>query len=229
MNDIEQGTKEWEQVRLCKITGTKLKKVMGTINDRVELIAELIAEEGTQQSKHFASTEDMRRGTAEEPLAIKAFEKQKGITVDSVGFCVSYEFDFLGLSPDGFIKDSSGEYTQAVEIKNPNSSTLIKYKLANMIDEKELGLTPAKKPFLGIPAQYKWQVIDYFIVNEKLKKLYFVTYDERFISNDMKLYIVEVNRDNEILQDEMNRAKEMLKSFRETWLSWKEIVMSTSF
>ncbi len=226
---LDQGTKEWDIIRRCKITGTKLAKVMGTTNDKFELIAELISESGTEQSKHFTVTEEMRRGIAEEPMAIKAFEKHTGLNVESVGFCISDEFDYVGLSPDGLIADSSGDYTSALEVKNPNSATLIKYKLANMIAEKELGLTPAKRPFLGIPATYKWQTINYFLVNEKLRKLYFASYDERFISHDMKIYIVELNRENEVLQEEIERARVSVKEFRSTWLKWQSIVLPSGF
>lgn len=228
--DIEQGTKEWHDLRRCKITGTKLKKVMGTPNDQLELISELIAESGTEQTKHFRVTEEMQRGTDEEPMAIKAFEKETGKKVEDVGFCVSEEFDFLGLSPDGLISNLDYEdYTEAVEVKNPNSATLIKCKIANIIDEKEVGLTAAKKPFLGIPAEYKWQSINYFLVNENLKKLFFLNYDERFISHDMKMYVVELNRENEVLQLEIERAREALISFREKWMKWQQAVLPTDF
>ncbi|HEC30474.1 MAG TPA: hypothetical protein ENI66_00470 [Candidatus Yonathbacteria bacterium] len=227
--DLIQNTPEWSTERRGKITGTKLSKVMGTPLNKIELISELIAEVGTEQTKHMGVSEKMRRGTEEEPMSLKSFEKTTGKKVTSVGFCISDEFSYLGLSPDGLISDVYGDYTEAVEIKNPDSSTLIKYKLANMIEEKELGLTPAKRPFLGIPEEYKYQTLNYFLVNEKLRKLHFVTHDERFISGDMKTYIVELNRENEVLQKELDRIRKALVLFRETWMKWQEIVLPTGF
>lgn len=229
INDIEQGTAEWHDARRCKISGTKLKKIMGTALNRFELIAELIAEEGTEQSNIMRPTQEMERGSAEEVFAIKLFEKQTGKKVEQVGLCVSEEFEWAVLSPDGLIKDAQGKYSEAIEVKSPNSATLIKYRLANLLDQKATGLTASQTPFLGVPADYKWQVVHYFVVNQDLRKLHFVTYDERFIESDKKLYIVEVNWENEVLQEAINEAREALKKFRGTWLEWKELVLPSNF
>lgn len=229
INDIEQGTAEWHDARRCKISGTKLKKVMGTALNRFDLIAELIAEEGTEQSNIMRPTQEMERGSAEEVFAIKLFEKQTGKKVEQVGLCVSEEFDWAVLSPDGLIKDAQGKYSEAIEVKSPNSATLIKYRLANLLDQKVTGLTASQTPFLGVPADYKWQIVHYFVVNPDLRKLHFVTYDERFIESDKKLYIVEVNWENEVLQEAIHEAKEALKKFRGTWLEWKELVLPSNF
>ncbi len=229
IKNITQGTLEWHEARRMKITGTKLKSVMGTDLARFDLIAELIAEEGTESTKSFRATEEMDRGTQEEVFAIKLFEKQTGKKVDKIGLCKSDEFDFVTLSPDGLILGADFKYTEAVEVKSPNSATVIKYKLANMIDPKETKLTPSKKPFLGIPSEYKWQIVMYFLVNPDLRKLHFVTYDERFIEGAQKLYIVEVNWENEILQEAILDAKTALALFRVTWLKWKDVVLPTNF
>lgn len=229
IDNLEQGTQEWHDARRCKVSGTKLKNVMGTSLNQFDLIADLIAEKGTEQSKTFRATEEMERGSAEEIFAIKSFEKQTGKKITQVGMCVSSEEDWITLSPDGLIANAEGKFTEAVEIKSPNSATVIKYKLANMVDEKELGLTASKMPFLGIPAEYKWQCVHYFIVNPDLRKLHFVAYDERFIDGDQKLYIVELNWENEVLQEAIHEAKVALKAFREKWLRWEEVVLPTNF
>jgi len=226
IENLEQGTAEWHQARRGKVTGTKLKRVMGTQWDRVMLTAELIAEEGTEQSKIIRANTEMERGTAEEPFAIKAFEFKTGKDVEVVGACVSDEHDWLLLSPDGLIKNN-GKYTEAVEVKSPDSKMAIFYKMANMIKEEELAITPAKKPIKGIPHDYIWQVVHYFIVNEELKKLHFVTYDERFVENEAKMYIVEVTRKD--LEEEITEAKARLSTFRDDWLRWKEIVLPDNF
>jgi len=235
IESIEQGTQEWHEARRGKVSGTKLKSVMGTKQAQFDLIAELIAEEGTEQSKGFKVTPEMERGIAEEIFAIKRFEEETGMKVKQVGICLCEEegLDFVAVSPDGLIIDaesiSTGKYKKMIEVKSPNSATVIKYKMANMIDIKETGLTLSKRPFLGVPADYKWQVVDCFIVNEHLETLYFVVYDERFIGKEKKLYIVEVKRENELLQDAIFEAKKELKLFRQKWLSWKEVVLPVNF
>lgn len=227
--NVEQGTKEWHETRRCKITGTKLDDVMGTAYVRLCLIAELIAEEATEQSKALVTSAEMERGKAEEIFAIKEFETRNGKVVDQLGVCVSDDFDWVALSPDGFIKDAEGKYTEAVEVKSPDSKTAILYRLANMIPVEESGLTKAKTPWLGVPADYKWQIVQYFLVNADLLKLYFLVYDARFIDQKEKLYIVEVERANELVQDAVKEAKEALERFRADWLKWREVVLPDQF
>jgi len=232
---IEQGTKEWHDSRMCKITGTKLKAVMGTAEARRSLIAELIAEEATELSKAFVTTAEMERGNAEEIFAIRAYEAKTGKKVERVGMCVLDEHDWIALSPDGLIKDEAGKYSEATEVKCPDSKKAILYRIENMIPMEETGLMGKKgeplsgAPFLGIPSEYKWQVVHYFLVNDDLKKLHFLIYDARFINEDAKLYTVEVSRDNEILQEAVKEAMEALLKFRADWLAWKEIVLPTEF
>lgn len=240
--DFEQGTKEWHDARRCRITGTKLKAVMGTPEARRGLIAELIGEEGTEQGKLAPTTMEMERGTAEEAFAIRTFTERTGKNVQSVGLCVHDEYDWLALSPDGVIFDEriktqggSVGIFEAVEVKSPDSKKAILYRIENMIEPEETGLMGKKgdllagAPFLGIPSEYKWQVVHYFIVNTDLQKLHFCVYDARFIDEDMKLYVVTVERSNELLQEAIAEAMEALLAFRETWMRWKEIVLPAKF
>ncbi len=227
--DVEQGTKEWYDLKCGKISSTRLKKVMGSSSDRVDLICQLVSEAGTEQLKHIRTTPEMERGNAEEEFAIKLFEERTGKTVDRVGMCISDEHPWLALSPDGLIKDENGKYTEAVEIKSPDSKTMIFYKLANRVSVTELGIPKGKQTIAGIPKDYIWQVVQYFLVNKDLQKLHFTVYDERFIDEDEKLYIVEVNRENEILQEAIDEALEKLQVFRYDWTRWQEVALPTKF
>lgn len=232
---IEQGTKEWHESRMQKVTGTKLDAVMGTAGARRALIAELISEKATEQTKAFVTTAEMERGHAEEIFAIRAFEDKTGKKVDRIGMCIHGEHDWIALSPDGLIKNAEGKYTEAVEVKCPDSKKAILYRIENMIPLEETGLISAKgtplagAPFLGIPADYKWQVVHYFLVNPDLERLHFLVYDARFINDDDKLYTVVVERRNELLQEAIAEAMTALLSFRETWKKWEEIVLPTEF
>lgn len=227
--EIEQGTAEWHARRRCTITGTKLDDVMGTSLARVQLASELIAEEATEQSKIIRPTEEMERGNAEEEFAIKRFEQQIGRKIVRGGMWLSDERDWHAHSPDGSIVEENGDVLEAVEVKNPDSKNVIFYRISNMVDNKELGLTKSKIPFLGVPEIYKWQCVNAFIVNKKLQKLHFVIHDARFIQDSAKLYVVTLDRDNEILQEAIKEAEEALTKFREDWQNWKEIVLPTEF
>lgn len=242
---LEQGTKEWHDARRCKVTGTKLKAVMGTRDARTALIAELIAEKATEQSKAFVTTAEMERGNAEEIFAIRAFEEKTKKKVDRVGLCVHGKYDWVALSPDGLIKSANGKYEEAVEVKCPDSKKAVLYRIENMVPQLETGLAKWSKPtkaepepklvvsttapFLGIPTEYKWQVVHYFVVNPDLKKLNFLVYDKRFIDEEAQLYQVEVLRENEILQEAIKEAETELEKFRADWLKWEELVMPTQF
>lgn len=242
--NVEQGSAEWHEARRCKVTGTKLEAVMGTENSRLDLACELIAEEGTEQSKILKATAEMERGNAEEQFAAKHFEKITGKKTTEVGICIHDKYEWLALSPDRLIETPEG-WTEALEIKCPDSKKLIKYKIQNLVPLTEIGLAKITKPtkakpepelvlkagapFLGIPADYKWQVVNYFIVNENLKTLYFAVYDPRFVNEDQQMFIVTVDRQNELLQEAMKEAEEALIKFREDWMRWKEIVSPNNF
>jgi hypothetical protein len=155
------------------------------------------------------------------------------------------QIDWLALSPDGLIKDKEGEYTEAVEVKCPDTKNAVLYRIENMVPPLETGLAKMSKPtkanpepemvwrsgapFIGVPSEYKWQVVNYFLVNEKLEKLYFVIYDARIINDKDKVYIVEVERNHPKMKEALIEAEEALVKFRKDWTEWKEIVYPTDF
>jgi hypothetical protein len=235
---VEQGTLEWHAARRGVVTGTKLADVMGSSLDRVQLIAELIGQEATEQTKAMRVTPEMERGSAEEPFAVQAYEERTRLKVDRVGFCISDEFDWLGLSPDGFVRGHNGKYVKAIEIKSPDTHTAIFYRLTNMVGMEALGLgtwikatesfkPSSKAPYMGIPAEYKWQVVQYFLVNEDLQSLDFITYDARFIDATQKLYVVTVSREE--IQGAIDEARVELANFRADWMRWRDIILPTNF
>jgi len=239
-----QGTPEWLESRRCMITGTKLGDVMGTNLDKLMLICDLIGEEASEQSKAFKATAEMERGTLEEVFARKHFEKIKGKKVKEIGFCISDEFPFLGCSADGWI-ENKGVLDEAIEIKSPDTKNAVFYKLETMFTAEELGLgsysavtlknpepvfkPSAKAPWLEIPAQYQWQTVNYFLVNENLKKMYFCIYDARFLDDESKMTIVEIKRENTDLQKCMEDAKTELVEFRKTWLRYRDSIIKDNF
>lgn len=243
--NCEQGTDIWFETRRCMITGTRFDSVMGTDWARLQLICDLISEEATEQVKQCRVTSEMERGSAEEPFARKEFEKQTGKKVSQIGFCISDEFPFLGVSGDGWIETKKGIYGEAIEIKSPDTSTAVFYQLSNVLSPIELMLgsfpkptkdnpTPdfkpsANAPFLGIPANYKWQAVNYFLVNENLETLYFLVYDPRFIEEDNKLFTVIVRRDDTAMIEAIKQAKEALASFRTLWLKYRGFIIKDNF
>lgn len=244
IEDVTQGSAEWHALRRGKVTGTKLADVMGSPLERVQLIAELIAQEATEQSKMMRSTPEMERGSAEEPFAVRTYEDRTGTKIDKVAFCVSDEFEWLGYSPDGLVQEGN-KFAGGVEVKSPDSHTAVFYRLTNMIGMEALGLgtwlkptkerpdavfkPSSKEPFLGVPADYKWQVVQAFLVNTDQEWLDFLTYDARFIDAAQKLYVVRVERDNPLMLAAIEEARTELVKFRVDWVQWREIIMPSNF
>lgn len=167
--EIEQGTDAWFQIRKGKITGTTLKAIMKNSSSRQDAIYDIIAQRLTS-----GLTDDdenpMARGTRLEPDAIATFELQYGVQVERTGFCEDDTNSLIANSPDGLIGD-----TEAIEVKCPGGKNYVKMWLTNKV-----------------PDDYYWQVLQYFIVNEKLEKLYFVGYHPEIEVHPM--HVIEVYR-----------------------------------
>lgn len=245
--DVEQGSPEWHAARRCIVTGSKMDDVMGTSLARVQLIAKLIGEEATEQTKITRQSAEMERGNEEEEFAIQRFEKQTGKKVKRGGMWFSEENEWHGHSPDGSIEseNGNGDIEEAVEVKNPDTHTMMFYRLTNMVGMEELGLgtwlkptkdrpepvfsPSAKEPFLGVPPDYKWQCVNYFLINPKLKRLYFLVHDARIIDEKQKLDIITLERGTPELEDAIMEAQAALVRFREQWMKWKDIILPTEF
>jgi len=194
---VKQGTDEWLNSRLWKITWTKLKEVMKSNN--LWLMDELIAEKLTAEWKENITSKAMERWTDEEPRALKKYMQQTWTTVDEIWFCISDEFDYLGLSPDWLINYWTKKepfYYKWIEIKCPSSAKHIEYIRINRI-----------------PNEYKYQVINYFIVNEDMWELDFASYDPRVSLKPLN--IVTVTREE--LKEEIEECKIALRKFKEKW------------
>lgn len=188
---------EWLDGRRGKITGTRLKDVItlrgaGKKIGFYELIAERLAIPATDESA-------MERGQTLEPEAMERFVKETGKQVDtSLVLWTREDNDNIAISPDGFI----GE-TEAVEVKCLSSARHIEAYLT-----KE------------VPSDYEFQVLQYFIVNEKLETLYLAFYDPRLTVKDF--FYLTVTRDQE-------KVDKYLEEQRKVLAEVSEIVSELSF
>lgn len=87
--------------------------------------------------------------------------------------------EYMICSPDGEIVDDTGKVSEAVEIKCLDS-----WKVVKAYYEKHP------------PSEYKPQILQYFVVNDKLKKLYFCIYSDVFSNPELGLQIFELNRED---------------------------------
>lgn len=91
----------------------------------------------------------------------------------------SEENEYMICSPDGEIVDDTGKVSEAVEIKCLDSWKVVKAYYE-------------KRP----PLEYEAQIIQYFLVNENLQKLYFCIYSDVFTNPDLGLQIFELKRED---------------------------------
>jgi len=127
----EQGSPEWLQMRLGKVTASRVADVMSkgrgnAPSKTVEsYMMELIAETLTGQSKPFFENDAMRWGTETEPQARAMYSVNNGfVEVKEVAF-VEHN-DQIGISPDGFVGDNG-----LFEAKCPNTTTQLKRALSD--------------------------------------------------------------------------------------------------
>lgn len=166
--DVCQGSEEWHKERYGKIGGTSAGDLMSkTSFDKLKL--ELIgsALEPFELEDSFTSTA-MQRGIELEPLARQYLEDYTGLVFNEYGWLQS-EIDCLGISPDGLTEDQK----ISCEIKCPSKSVHMSYIFGSILP-------------------YFWQNINYFAINPKLEKHYFISYrPESMIPG----HIIELTRD----------------------------------
>lgn len=199
--DVEQGSTEWLKARIAMITGTRLSEVLGTPKARKTLIYELIAEELTNTFPDAYVSPSMERGNIEEPFAVREYEKRRGVKTHKIGF-IKGENGYTGLSPDRLIKKGK-VFIGGVEIKNPDSSTQIKY----LVSKK-------------IPPEYEDQVLHYFLIIPTLEYVDFASYDARIQVEPLKMHLVRVTREE--LSERIAFAEDQLVAFRSEWVKTLE-------
>lgn len=161
----------WLEGRRGKITGSRLKDIVvkrgtGFKLGYYELIAERLAIPPSEEKP-------MDRGTRLEEEAVTRFEKETGKKVNtSLVIWTRSDNEDIAVSPDGFIGK-----TEALEGKCLSSARHVEALLTG-----------------EIPAEYQEQAIQYFIVNEKLEKLYFCFYDPRLLVKDF--FFLEMTRNS---------------------------------
>jgi len=136
MTEIVQRSPEWHQLRAGKVTASRVADIVaktktGYSASRENYLAQLVCERMTQKPAESYSNAAMQWGTDQEPFARAAYEADKDVLVEEVGFVVHPTIEGAGASPDGLV----GLFG-LVEIKAPNSSTHIQTLLDQKIPEK---------------------------------------------------------------------------------------------
>jgi putative phage-type endonuclease len=174
IHNVEQRSDEWHALRLGRVTGTKIKEMVTGKPATFETLCRKVAAEtitGVSCEKPFKTTDAMQHGIDTEAEARAAYELDRLVQVQEVGFI---EKDGLfGCSPDGLAGD-----TGMVEIKCPLASTHIGYMMTD-------------KPHKA----YQWQIQGQLWVASR-DWCDFVSYCPSF-DEDKRLLIERVELDDE--------------------------------
>ena len=173
---IEQGTEAWHQMRLGKITASRIADVIAQIKtgeaaSRADYRVELVCERLTGTHADGYTNAHMERGTELEPIARAWYEVERATFVKQVAFVDHPTIAMSGASPDGIVDDG------LIEIKCPMAKTHVKY----LLDDK----VPAKY----IP-QMAWQM-----ACTHSKWVDFVSFCPE-LPKDMQLFIKRYERDD---------------------------------
>ena len=178
---MKQGTAEWHQARLGKVTASRISDVMARTKSgygagRKNYMAELLVERLTGEPAESFISSAMQWGTDHEAEARTAYEFETAWLVSEVGFVDHPAIAFAGASPDGLVGEDG-----LVEIKCPNTATHIDTLLTKRVDRRYL-------------LQMQWQMEctarqwnDYF------------SYDPRLVGHTWCL--IRVERDDAMLSD----------------------------
>ena len=153
------------------------------INDSIyKLIAQRIAKPINPNDYTLpegATYSAMLRGQILEEEARELISEKLGKKIIPGRVWQSEENEYMICSPDGEIVDDTGKVSEAVEIKCLDS-----WKVVKAYYEKHP------------PLDYEAQIIQYFLVNENLQKLYFCIYSDVFTNPDLGLQIFELKRED---------------------------------
>lgn len=126
----EQGSSEWHEMRLGKVTASRMKDVLskgrGAAPSKTTetYMMELLAEKLTGEARPFFENDAMKWGTETEPQARAMYELKSGNKVKEVAFIIKGHD--IGVSPDGLI----GDYGM-LEIKCPTTITQVRRALTD--------------------------------------------------------------------------------------------------
>lgn len=183
----------WLQMRIGKITGSKSKqlKPLSRGTDRTpqgfwQLLAEKLAVAPDGEK-------DMDRGQRLEKDALEILAAKENLDINlDPGMWVSDDSDDLAVSPDG--SENTDTPTWAAEVKCLSSANHLKHVIKDSRARAKEEYSPIHHVPDDAKSAYREQVVQYFVVNEKLQRLYFVLYDDRIALDKYMHHVIVIER-----------------------------------
>lgn len=198
---IEQGTDAWHQLRLGKVTASRMADVLskgksGESASRKNYRTELVVQRITGTPSESFTNAAMEWGTKTEPLARVAYEVAKGNFVEQVAFIDHPSIEWFGCSPDGLVGEG------LIEIKCGNTTTHVDWMLDGKAPNKHIPQIMAQMACTGA------------------KFCDFISYDPR-VPDDLQLFVVRVDRDQEYIDLMEAEVKKFLSEVDEMFTKLK--------
>lgn len=201
---MEQGSQEWIERRLGRVTASRVADVLATLKtgeaaSRRNYRMELVCQRLTGQREEGYTNSHMERGIELEPLARAAYEFKTGVTVTEIGFVDHPSIEMSGASPDGLVGLDG-----LVEIKCPTA--------ANHVETLLSGKAPTK-----YIAQMQWQM-----ACTGARWCDFVSYCPT-VGDNLALFVVRVERDDEYIAETEKAVKLFLTEVSDLTKQLKEL------
>ena len=202
----KEDRESWLDLRRGVITGTKVKG----LGDKGEPVGvfEIVAE---KLSITPDGEKPIDRGNRLEETSIRKTAEKLNLSVNfEPGMWLS-EDKKIGVSPDA--SEDKKIPTFAIESKSLDSKNHLMAIYYDLITKDDDDYNPINSLKFG-KNDFRKQVIQYFLVNEKLEKVYFSLYDDRQAIDSLVHYIITIERANveEMLNNQDYRIKDVLNS-----------------
>ena len=206
---INQGTEEWFQQRLGKVTASRISDVIaktktGVSTSRQNYLIQLVSERLTGKKTDSFTNKAMEDGVEREPIARKLYESKTNSIVTEVGFFDHSVIKNTGASPDGAVNaEEEGKYAGLIEIKCPLETTH-----TNTLMNKSI-------PSKYVP-QMQWQ-----LACTGARWVDFVSFNPNF-PEPLQVFVKRLDRDDTYIAELEAEVVKFLEEVEQTILKLKE-------
>ncbi len=206
---IAQGTDEWFQQRLGKVTASRISDVIaktktGVSTSRQNYLIQLVSERLTGKKADSYTNQAMQDGVEREPMARKLYQSKTNSIVTEVGFFDHPIIKNSGASPDGAVNaEKEGKYLGLIEIKCPIETTHTNTLMSKSVPSKYI-------------PQMQWQ-----LACTGAKWVDFVSYNPNF-PEELQLFVARVDRDDAYILELESEVITFLEQVEQTIIKLKE-------
>ena len=206
---IAQGTDEWFQQRLGKVTASRISDVIaktktGVSTSRQNYLIQLVSERLTGKKADSYTNQAMQDGVEREPMARQLYQSKTNSIVTEVGFFDHPIIKNSGASPDGAVNaEKEGKYLGLIEIKCPIETTHTNTLMSKSVPSKYI-------------PQMQWQ-----LACTGAKWVDFVSYNPNF-PEELQLFVARVDRDDAYIAELEAEVITFLEQVEQTIIKLKE-------